>query len=475
MIRYDLGLLMEPSFSLRRPRPPRSTLLLACLLAVGCTTDTKPQEPNVILIVVDTLRADHLTQYGYKRETSPGLAEFASHSTIFTRAYSTSSWTQPSVASLFTGLMPSSHQVVVQGAVLSSQFETLAERVSQAGWTSAAFSGNLFISGKSGYHQGFDYFVGHDGHVLAYPDVADMLTVVDSWLAGPDRGSTPWFLYFQPMNCHGPYNVPEEHQAELLGRKPDREFRYQGDLMQSIVRRGDVAARSEATPKFVQSLTDQYDTAVRYSLDTVGELLEMLRSRNLYENSLIIVTSDHGEELFDHGGFSHAYSLYEEVVRVPLWIKLPGQTRAATVDYPVSLIDIYPTILETLDLDLPEGLHGTSLLPFLESDTSRPPSNLRPILLETRWEERAIAAALRIGPFKLIDIRSNYEGQRDIQLLFNLEQDPAELENLAALHPEIAESMASELSQAIDPATSPEAVEKVEFDVEALRALGYVD
>lgn len=450
-------------------------VLMGGLSAGGCAPETPSRAPDVILIVVDTLRADHLTQYGYPRATSSGLADFAAQSTMFTRAYSTSSWTQPGVASLFTGLLPSSHQVVAQGTVLSPTFVTLAERLTQAGWSSAAFSGNMFIGSQTGYDQGFDHFTGHDGRVLAYPDATGMLTWVDNWLAGSDRRPEPLFLYFQPMNCHGPYKVPEERRADLLGREPDREFRYQGELMRAIVKHGDLAVRDQATPEILQSLTDQYDTAVRYSLDTVSELLDLLRSQDLYDGSVIVVTSDHGEELFDHGGFSHAYSLYEEVVRVPLWIKLPHQTRPATIDHPVSLIDIYPTIVEALNLDTTEELHGFSLLPLLTGDASSAPSSLRPILLETRWKERAIATSIRLGPYKLIDIESDYEGRQNVQLLFHLEDDPYERQNLAALHPEIVQSMGREMARVIVSGASPDTVESVVFDEEALEALGYLD
>ena len=450
-------------------------LLLSCLLGAGCAADAPDDSRNVVLIVVDTLRADNLTHYGYSRATSSGLADFAAHSTLFSQAYATSSWTQPSVASLFTGILPSSHRVLIQGRVLSPDFETLAERLSRAGWSSSAFSGNLFIGSRTGSDQGFENFVGHDGDVLAYPDVADMLDSVDSWLVHPERAMPPLFLYFQPMNSHGPYTVPEERRDDLLGYEPDTNFRYRGEIMQSIVRDGNLEARARVTPEILQSLTDQYDTAVRYSLDSVGELLNLLKARNLYDDSLIIVTSDHGEELFDHGGFSHAYSLYEEVVRVPLWIKLPGQTRASQIDHPVSLLDIYPTVLDLFDLEASQDLHGTSLLPLLGKDTSSAPGSSRPILFETRWQNRAVAAGIRLGPYKLIDIRTDYEGRQDTQLLFNLENDPEELENLAAHQPEILESMVLELIRRIRPQASSEVPARVEFDPQALEALGYLD
>ncbi len=453
----------------------RTCLLLAGLLSLACGGERPPTPPNVIVIVVDTLRADHLSHYGYTRETSPGLAEFAARATRFTRAYSTSSWTQPSIASLFTGLLPASHNVVVRGAVVSAELETVAERLAQSGWQTAAFSGNMLVGKLTGYDQGFGHFIAHEGNTLAYPDLSQIHATAERWLDDRADSPEPFFLYLQPMNCHGPYNVPAERQTDLLGYEPSREFEYRGEIMQSVVTGADLSAREQVTPELLQSLTDQYDTAIRYSLDTVGQLLQSLHSRELYDDSLIILTSDHGEELFDRGGFSHGYSLYEEVVRVPLWVKLPGQTRSVVVEHPVSLVDIYPTILDVLSLEIPAELHGISLLPLLDSDPATTPSSFRPILFETRWRDRAVAAAIRMGPYKMIDLRSNYEGRGNLQMLFDLENDPDELEDIAALHPEIVEPMVIELLRVLTAGENPNEVETVDLDPKALEALGYLD
>jgi arylsulfatase A-like enzyme len=460
-------------------RVPFLVALTALFLAVSCSRIGRSGPPNVILIVVDTLRADHLTQYGYERATSRALEDFSQASTLFSAAYSTSSWTQPSVASLFTGLLPSRHGVVKQSTILPAKLDTLAGLLSEAGWQSAGFSGNLFIGEKTGFDRGFEHFVGHQGKVLVYPDVGLMLEQVASWLDTGRRSRQPAFLYFQPMNCHGPYRVPAEHRSDLLGREPTDVFDYNDDLMKSILKDGDLEARARVTPEYLGSLADQYDTAVRYSMDAVGRLLEMLETAGLYQDSLVIVTSDHGEELFDHGGFGHGYSLFEEVVRVPLWIKLPGQSRSVTLEAPVSLVDLFPTILELAGVEQSEGeaaLDGLSLMPLLNGAQHAPGFRARPIVMETRWKRRAVASAIRLGSYKLIEIESDYQGRSDARLLFDLETDAKEKTDLAVREPEKVEalSVALERTHLATAGESQEAGEAV-LDREVLKALGYID
>ncbi|MCP4205173.1 MAG: sulfatase [bacterium] len=458
----------------------RFVLALVSLCLVGsCAEAGRSRTPNVIVIVVDTLRADHLTQYGYERSTSPALERFTAESSLFSAAYSTSSWTQPSVASLFTGLLPSRHGVVKQSTILPAELDTLAGLLSEAGWQTAGFSGNLFIGAKTGFDRGFDHFRGHEGKVLVYPDIGLMLEQVASWLDEGRQRRQPAFLYFQPMNCHGPYRVPEEHRADLLGSAPSRTSDYNDELMTAILKDGDIAARQRVTDEYLASLTDQYDTAVRYSMDAVSRLLEMLEKEGLYGDSLVILTSDHGEELFDHDGFGHGYSLFEEVVRVPLWVKLPGQSARAELELPVSLLDILPTILEVAGIgDSVEqmNLDGRSLAPLLMGSRRASGFRGRPITMDTRWKRRAVASAVRLGRYKLIEIESDYSGRSNVSLLFDLETDSGEQTDLSASEAE----MTGVLSQALERIRSSTAGQEPEtgeadLDREVLKALGYID
>lgn len=462
--------------SIPRRVPPAGRLVLSAILvaAVACSLPGRSRRPDVVLVVVDTLRADHLTQYGYGRETSVGIDDFTADATAFARAYSTSSWTVPGVASLLTGLLPTRHGLVRQSAVMPDELTTLAETLSAAGWRSAGFSGNVFVGTRTGFDQGFEHFSGHERGVLAYPDVSAMLAQVEPWLQGLPNARTPIFLYFQPMNCHGPYRVPAERRADLLGRPPSDRFDYHGAPMKAILK-GDLAARASITSEVRESLTDQYDSAVRYSLDAVGKLLDLLRAEGRYADSLIIVTADHGEELFDHAGFGHAYSLFEEVVRIPLWIKLPEQTKASVVDRPVSLADLYPTILDVLDLAPPGDLDGASLLALLEHGADARGFERRPLVFDTRWKSRAVASAILLGSYKLIEIESDYAGRRDTRLLFDLDRDPGERYDLASSEPRTAEALAARLQSLKEGFTPARETAVLGIEAEALEALGYVD
>lgn len=453
-------------------------LFLAGALA-SCSADRSSAPPSVVVIVVDTLRADHLSQYGYERATSPALERFAAEATLFSAAYSTSSWTQPSVASLFTGLLPARHGVVKQSAILPEKLDTLAGLLSEGGWATAGFSGNLFVGAKTGFDRGFEHFEGHDGKVLVYPDIEDMLGQVDDWLGRRGGDERPIFLYFQPMNCHGPYRVPAERRTDLLGRVPSDTFDYNDDLMKAILKEGDLDARARVDSEYLGSLRDQYDTAVRYTMDTVAALFEKLRQEDLYDESLIVLTADHGEELFDHGGFGHGYSLFEEVVRIPLWIKKPNQRAGDRVELPVSLVDLLPTILHYTGIEGSSAVartDGMSLSPLLEADGNGGPFRARAVLTDTRWKRRAVASSVRIGTYKLIEIESDYTGRFDQRLLFDLESDPGERVDLSIAHPDKVEALAEAARQVLasdQPVIEAESAD--DLDRESLRALGYID
>lgn len=430
--------------------------------------------PSIILIVVDTLRADHLSHYGYDLDTAAALDEFRSHATMFTNAYSPSPWTGPSVASLFTGLLPPSHRANAHGARLGDDALTLPEVLQQNRWYTVGHSFNIEIAKKTGYDQGFDKFYDVEGDALAYPDIAEMKDSVVDWL---ERYPPPFFLYMQPMNVHGPYRVPQEHRNALLGRKPSPGFTYYGDLMKGIMFQGKLNWRGAVTSEYVRSLSEQYDTAVRYSMDEIGRLFEYLKSRELYDSSLIILTGDHGEELFDHGGFSHGFSLYNEVLHVPLYIKLPDQRKGREVADRVSLADIYPTILNILGIDVEHRIDGLSLMNYLPGHDGVPRKQ-RTLLQQTEWKGRCIARAIVSENYKLINIKSNYEGERNSVRLYDIKRDPYEVNNLSRRRPDVALRLLTELNQTLASLNryalnKPENVLQ-QMDLDKLKSLGYI-
>jgi choline-sulfatase len=290
------------------------------------------------------------------------------------------------------------------------------------------------------------------------------------------------------MNCHGPYRVPACHEKDLLGRSPNRKFRYYDEIMSEIMWKGRIEKRDEVTDEYLKSLEEQYDTAIRYSTDRVGELLTKLKQWDLYDDSMIIVTADHGEELFDHGGFSHGYSLYEEVVHVPLLIKMPFQKRSQTINDPVTLMDIYPTVLEALDIDLDHFVDGQSVLSLLkkgqyltqrfENEDAACSYKEKPLFFHLDWPERGKIRAIRWKENKLIEIEQDFSGQKNTHFLFNLKNDPAEKINIIENNAKLSNTLSSQLKAqwkifSTGALGSPRNVLS-EMDKEVLKALGYM-
>lgn len=440
---------------------------LAAML-LSCDSPSAPAPPNVVLIVVDTLRADHLTDGSDGRDTLGPVVALAAQATRFTACYAPASWTRPSVATVFSGMMPARHRAQIGGTNrLNQVIPTLAEVLQEAGFATAGYSANVVVSRKSGFDQGFGRFMDYEGGVQAYPDIGGMMRLARSWVRTAGR---PFFLYLQPMNVHGPYRVPPEYQTLLLGRRPSDVFDYQRPPRTTLME-GALDQRAEIDEGYLTSLRDQYDTAVRYSMEKLGELFDEMRRQGSWEESLVILTSDHGEELFDHAGFSHGYTLFEEVVRVPLYVKLPGQTEPAERSDRVSLADIYPTVMEALGLPLPRQLDGRSLLSVGDPD--------RELVFELNNRERFLGRALLSGSYKLIETVVDYQHHTDEVTLFDLERDPAERENLAPERPELTAALLSRMEEIFTHYESralplPEEGD-AELDQETLRALGYVN
>ncbi|MSP56513.1 MAG: hypothetical protein EXR69_13070 [Myxococcales bacterium] len=443
--------------------------------------------PDVVVIVLDTLRADRLTDYGYRLATSTGIHSFTEQSTRFESAYAPSSWTLPSTASLLTGQHPLRHQVRRSGDVLPASIDTLPERLTQAGWTALGFSHNVSISPRLGFDQGFRSLSVPDNDVLDYPHAKKMIAEINAAVATVSEAhpADPLFLYLQPMNCHGPYKVPKARRSTLLGHPPRAGFAYYQGPMRMVLA-GNLGARTRVTQTYQRSLDEHYDTAVRYTLDQVGIFLDHLRAAGRYDNSLIVLTADHGEELFDHGGFSHGYSLHREVLHVPLFIKLPGQTEARVIDGNVSLNDILPTVLDAVGAppnpaDSP--VDGVSLLAALRPERApgAPEPPVRPdqtLIADINWKKRCVAQSIDDGSWKLIHVEHDYAGRRDVDHLYATDADPREAHDVAADHPDEVERLRALLASQtalLETGALPPENHQHQMNAEQLKALGYLE
>ena len=430
--------------------------LLLLLAWTGCggradknAPGSAPAASNLILIVIDTLRRDHLSVYGYKRPTSPNLERLARGSVVFEECRAQSSWTQPSTLSLLSGLYPTRHGAH-EYATVDPEIDFLSEELVEAGFATAAFSGNPNVSPQLSMDQGFETFQFMGGEQAKdYPDVSELLRSAEQWL---ERRSPRerFFLYLHLMNVHGPYRAPDEFRRRFM-EEPAAEFKFQCKLWTDVMRKGEVARREDFGDAHRNDLVARYDGAIAYTDQEIGAFLDRLESRGILEDSLLIVTSDHGEELFDHGGFGHGFTLYSEMLDVPLILRPPGLSRecaGARIRARAGLIDVAATALDYLGLG--EGSERT----FGDGRSLR-------VVVETgdgTWSDRPLCAHLMRGrqgsaflferpPFRWIGIEQEYTRRPASTELFRLDLDPADLSDLSALEPEALARLAAEAGQ----------------------------
>jgi arylsulfatase A-like enzyme len=354
--------------------------------------------PLVVVYLVDTLRADHLSLYGYARDTSPELSRFAQDAVVFDQAVASSSWTKPAVASLFTSLPPRDHGCVQFYTPLDPALVTLAERLHGRGYGTGAVVVNLLILAKNmHFDQGFDLFG-------APPSPQRAEQVVDSALAFLDaRRGQPMFLYVQTMDSHTPYRPPPPF---------DRRFPPFPEPGRAAAEPSDYQVPADR-----DRIVGQYDGAIAYGDREFGRLLRGLRERGLYDRATIVFLSDHGEELLDHGGWVHGHTLFDELVRVPLVVKYPGRREAGRrVARQVQLLDVLPTVLASQSLPAAEGIAGLAL-----EESFAATGKERPAALETKYREH-VAYGARTSETKYV--RHLYPA--DEELSFDLRRDPGE-------------------------------------------------
>jgi len=332
----------------------------------------KPGAPNVVLIVLDTMRADHLQCYGYERETSPHIKEVAEQGVVFERFVSTSPWTLPSHGTLFTGRY--SHELSANWTVaLDDTYPTLAEVLSRQGYATAGFAGNLgYCSRAYGLARGFTHYMdyGFEPAVLAgtnpigrklFPrakntdllrhDAADITYGFIDWL--PNRGDRPFFAFLNYYDAHALYRVP----APMRDRFGDMFGKGRLDPERWNTR--------DPSDEFIQELINSHDSCIAYIDHHIGLLVDHLREQGLLENTLLIITGDHGEHFGERGLVAHGNSLYWAQLHVPLVVRLPdGAAAGSRVDEFVSMRDLPATILDVIGVQPDVELPGVSLRPL---------------------------------------------------------------------------------------------------------------
>jgi arylsulfatase A-like enzyme len=442
-------------------------MFLAALPCASCDS-ANLKRPNVLLITMDTTRSDHLSVYGYDRPTSPHLELFAKEGVRFDLAYAPSATTGPSHASIFTSMYPIAHRVVKNGLILGEELQTLAELLAMHGFQNAAIVSSFVLDAQFGYAQGFQRYD-------ADFDPATSTMTTDKWeqfdvREGFDRradettrravhwlreerdASSPFFLFVHYFDPHTPYRPPEPY-ATTFARDTDDEMAL---------------------------AIDAYDAEIAFTDHEIGRLLAALEELHLTADTLVIVTSDHGEGLGQHGHKEHGVYIYEEAVRAVLLMRRPGQLPSGLIlSEPVELLDLAPTILDLLDLPAEQTHQGRSLAESLRKQAKL--DSQRPIFLYRRHynphiENGKIVAGeefgIRHGSWKLI--LGEEEG---IHELYDLTSDPMELANQRNQQTEIADRLTGLLESWKERVRrdSEGGFNIPDSDRRRLKALGYVE
>lgn len=545
---FVVGMWLGPLFLKRTPLfallRPRGTLAAYCsivaLAAVfsfapargsgnGVMAPDKPaggelaDKPNIILIAVDTLRADHLGTYGHAGGITPHIDAMASDGVVFEKAFTQASWTRPSFATLFTSMLPSSHTCETKVAVLPDQVTTLAEVLQKQGYATGGLPDNINVTRAFNFQQGFDYFeyqapsyiagatesaaqlsmynvmrkvrdrlVGNARRVEDYYQPAEaVLKTARTYITANQEKKNRWFLWIHLMEPHDPY-FEHPYDGRAVGR----------------------AWHPHPDPSEAEHLHQLYEGEVHHLDGQVGQFIDWLKRQELYDDTLIVLTSDHGEEFYEHHGWWHGVTLYDDVTRVPLILKLPkGELAGERVPWQVREMDIAPTLVAYAGADQPDDWQGRNLLdvearqalaaldapdrakPWAPDDTSgewsagtapagahaRPPApdldELERVSLAQENFEGNVLSSIRSGGWKYIKANEGNPRGLEPQELYDLEQDPGEQRNLAGSNAQKVASLEQRMTDEIKNAASGVEGQTTELtcgECKNLLALGYM-
>ena len=434
------------------------------------TSARTERRPNIVLYMIDTLRADHLGCYGYSRNTSPFIDHFAENAVLFENARAQTSWTRGSVASVLTGLWPQVHGTVGENHVLSPAVTSLAQNLRDTGYKTIAVIANGNVNQSWGFDRGFDEFIYlqyyRPGQLLARS--TDVHSAVLQVLDGLD-GDTPFFLWVLTIDPHTPYEAPEPFHSRFSDRPRSPGFG-------SVSHLAELADREDAvSPQIREHLIDLYDAEIAANDDSFGNLMDELEKRNLFDESLFVLVSDHGEEFNEHGGWEHGRTLHAEVLDIPLIIKPPGHKGSVRRSEVTQHVDMAPTILELAGATPLAMTQGRSLVPLFDSDR------------HLEWAPRALAHLDRHGfvMTSLLDdswkaIIHRHEDVEAYPRVFRWESDRLEQSDLSLEDPLLDQFLIWKLHQEamkdresrFEPGTLN--MEDLGKTVEQLRALGYL-
>jgi arylsulfatase A-like enzyme len=467
------------------------TVVAACALVAACSGPepgshpAPPERPNVLLVSIDTLRPDHLHCYGYHRDTSPVIDRLAAEGVLFENHISSTSWTLPAHAALFTGLSDSVHGCTETDRTLAAGHTTVAERFAAAGYVTAGFFSGPYLHPAFGLAQGFDSYVNCTSYASALDDSPNsdwamdfgvmrashrditnpaLTSAVTAWLA---TAREPFFVFVHMWDPHFDFIPPAPYDTMF---DPD----YQGQLSgEDFFFNPKVNRHMEA--RDLHHLIALYDGEIRWTDEHLGQIVNELERGNLLDRTVVVVTGDHGTEFFEHGGKGHRMTLFDEVIRIPLVVRYPPHLSAGRrVRAQTRMIDVAPTLLELTNMESTGLGAGRGLLPLAVGGDEVHPllaiSELDSVghrLLSARTMEWKVLEDLRRGSLQY----------------FELGQDPAELEPLASwenpragsirtTYDEARASLRERAAETVDAAPTAHIPPEVR---EQLKGLGYLD
>lgn len=436
----------------------------ALLFGTACATEppvADPGPPNILLISLDALRADHLGCYGYDRSTSPFLDRLATRGTRFSHASVNTHGTPPSHTTMLSSLYQETHRVGYGGGTpegrndtIPAEVELVQEMLQAHDWHTLGVTGGGYMSGVFGFSRGFDSFSDEARSVAQGTDM--LLEQIRSAMVD----GRPIFAMYHTYEIHSSYEPPPQYRT-VFGE-------YHSDIpptSESLIPLQGIASKVLDSDDF-DFLESQYDGEIRYTDDVLESFFAQLESIGFLENALIIITSDHGEEFGDHGGLLHRATLYEELLHIPLILIGPMVAKAVVDPQLVSLIDITPTILEAARLPTTDIMEGESLLNRSTPDSWRDQRTFAQYTL--------LYYSVRTPRWKLI-----HNTKANKLQLFNLRRDPTERRNVIELSPATGDQLYAELDAWRDSLphlniTNDRSQELSTETIEELRALGYV-
>ncbi len=433
---------------------------------------------NVILIMADALRADYLPAYGYTKNSTPNIDALARDGILYVNNFAQSSWTKPQSATLLTSLYPSTHNTYLKPHVLPEEIDTVAEIMKKAGYRTGGVVSNINLSPVFNFQQGFEYycylspdyffrakesssklclynllrlvrirFFSKKKYVNHYYQKGEVVN--DHAMAWLDQvKDQPFFLFMHYMDPHDPY-FAHPFNGEGIAR----------------------ASQPNPPPELAERMIELYNQDIKYMDDQFGVFVQFLKDRGLYDKTMIVFTADHGEEFYDHGGWWHGTTLYDEQIRIPLIIKLPGSKQRGTVDTRIARsLDVAPTIIGAAGAAVPGAMQGMDLF----SGEERPESSYA-----EEDHEHNVIQSIRTESWKLILTEEGSPRMAAPVELFDVENDAGEKTNLAEEKPEKVKKFSTAIRKLVEKilgnAYNASEGEIDEATQDRLKALGYVE